>query len=110
MPPLWRVSAIGFDGCLLSDDLSMQALDGGLGERARRALDAGCDLALHCNGDAAEMRAVAEAAGPLSTAAAGRLGAALARRAAPRPLDRVAALEELDALVGRLSERKDRDA
>jgi beta-N-acetylhexosaminidase len=102
--------AIGFGGCLLSDDLGMQALDGGLGERARRALEAGCDLALHCNGDAVEMRAVAEAAGPLSAAAAGRLGAALARRVAPRPLDRVAALEELDALVGRLSELKDRDA
>jgi beta-N-acetylhexosaminidase len=94
---------IGFDGCLLSDDLSMQALDGGLGERARRALDAGCDLALHCNGDPAEMRAVAEAAGALSAAAAGRLATALGRRSAPDPLDRAAALTELDALVARVA-------
>ena len=41
---------IGFDGLLLSDDLSMQALGGSLGERAAAALAAGCDVALHCNG------------------------------------------------------------
>jgi beta-N-acetylhexosaminidase len=50
---------IGFDGLLLSDDLSMQALGGGLGERAARALAAGCDIALHCNGRMAEMVEVA---------------------------------------------------
>ena len=94
--------AIGFAGCLLSDDLSMQALDGGLGTRARRALDAGCDLALHCNGDLAEMQDVAAAAGPLSAVAAERLGAALGRRTAPEPLDRAAALAELNALLARL--------
>ena len=63
---------IGFDGLLLTDDLSMRALDGPLGERARRALDAGCDIALHCNGDPAEMAAVAAAAGPMTPAAAAR--------------------------------------
>src|SRR5437762_1142080 len=41
---------IGFDGVLVSDDISMGALAGGLGERTRRALAAGCDLALHCSG------------------------------------------------------------
>ena len=50
--------AIAFDGLLLSDDLSMQALSGSLGERARRALDAGCDVALHCNGAPEEMQDV----------------------------------------------------
>src|SRR3546814_6927742 len=47
---------IGFDGVLLSDDLSMEALKGSLGERAGAALAAGCDVALHCNGKPEEMR------------------------------------------------------
>ena len=73
---------IGFDGVLVSDDLSMQALGGGIGERARRALAAGCDLALHCNGDPREMDAVAAAARPATPAAVARLarGEALRRR------------------------------
>ncbi len=62
---------IGFDGLLLSDDLSMQALGGSLGERASRALAAGCDVALHCNGRMAEMVEVAGQTGTM-TAAAGR--------------------------------------
>ena len=60
---------IGFDGVLVSDDLSMRALGGTLGERTRRALAAGCDLALHCNGDSEEMEEVAAAASPISAAA-----------------------------------------
>ena len=63
---------IGFDGFLLSDDLSMAALEGPLDERAARSLVAGCDAVLHCNGDMAEMQRVAGAAGPLSEAAAAR--------------------------------------
>ncbi|GGF13677.1 beta-hexosaminidase [Aliidongia dinghuensis] len=98
--------AIGFTGCLLSDDLSMQALDGGLGERAERALAAGCDLALHCNGDLAEMRAVAGAAGTLSDIAADRFTAALDRRTAPDPIDRLALMAELDALLARLANER----
>jgi beta-N-acetylhexosaminidase len=90
---------IGFGGCLLSDDLSMQALDGALGERARRALAAGCDLALHCNGDLAEMRDVAAAAGSISGASAARFTAALARRTKPQPIDQAALLAELDGLL-----------
>jgi beta-N-acetylhexosaminidase len=70
---------IGFDGLLLTDDLSMKALQGRLGERTGRALAAGCDVALHCNGDIEEMREVAEAAGPISAAARRRLD----RRVAP---------------------------
>lgn len=62
---------IGFDGLLLSDDLSMQALGGSLGDRSARALAAGCDIALHCNGRMGEM---VEIAGRTSgmTEAAGR--------------------------------------
>jgi len=50
---------IGFDGLLISDDLSMQALSGTLASRARRCLDAGCDMVLYCHGKLAEMREVA---------------------------------------------------
>ncbi len=46
---------IGFAGLLLSDDLSMKALKGGLEELARGSLEAGCDVVLHCNGNMAEM-------------------------------------------------------
>jgi beta-N-acetylhexosaminidase len=77
---------IGFDGLLLSDDLSMEALGGTLGERAARALAAGCDIALHCNGRMGEMRDVAENAGPMTAAARRRFEAGrdyLARHRAP---------------------------
>lgn len=53
---------IGFDGLLISDDLSMHALSGTFADRTQRALAAGCDVVLHCNGDMAEMAPVAEAA------------------------------------------------
>ena len=53
---------IGFDGLLISDDLSMHALTGSFAERTQRALAAGCDVVLHCNGEMAEMAPVAEAA------------------------------------------------
>lgn len=66
---------IGFDGLLLSDDLSMQALGGSLGERARRALAAGCDIALHCNGRMDEMTEIAASSGPMSDRSARRFEA-----------------------------------
>ena len=58
--------AIGFDGLLMTDDLSMKALRGGFAERARKALAAGCDVVLHCNGDMAEMQAVVAGCKPLA--------------------------------------------
>lgn len=64
---------IGFDGLLLSDDLSMKALTGSFSDRTWQALDAGCDVVLHCNGDMAEMEAIAEAASPLTDKAIERL-------------------------------------
>ena len=78
---------IGFDGLLLSDDLSMEALKGTLGERAAAASAAGCDILLHCNGDMAEARAVAKAAPVLGGRAAERAEAALSRLSAPAPRD-----------------------
>jgi len=80
---------IGFDGLLLSDDLSMQALGGTLGERAARALAAGCDIALHCNGRMDEMVEVAGHTGPMTRQAVRRFDDArkyLARHRAPRAL------------------------
>lgn len=74
---------IGFDGLLLSDDLSMEALKGTLGERAAAAAAAGCDILLHCNGVMAEARQVAEAAPLLDGRAAERAAAALARLVSP---------------------------
>jgi len=57
---------IGFDGLLLSDDLTMRALSGTLTDRTRACLAAGCDVALHCSGNLREMQAVASGASALS--------------------------------------------
>lgn len=66
--------AIGFHGLLFSDDLAMHALSGTPLDRARRALDAGCDIALFCPGDAAGNCAILEAL-PEAPSLAARLAA-----------------------------------
>lgn len=90
---------IGFDGLLMSDDLSMKALKGGFEERTRASLAAGCDVVLHCNGDMGEMMAIAGAAPPLSGVAAVRAEAALARLKTPQAFDVAAAGARLDVLM-----------
>ncbi len=90
---------LGFAGALLSDDIGMRALTGGLGERAAAALSAGCDVVLHCSGSLAEMEAVMAAVPPLGGAAASRVAAALEARQAPEALDGAALAAELDALL-----------
>jgi beta-N-acetylhexosaminidase len=91
---------IGFDGALISDDLSMKALTGGFEARAADALAAGCDLVLHCNGDAEEMAAVMAGTGPLTGEGMRRVQMGeRARRAWARPLDPAAARQQLDALM-----------
>ena len=82
---------IGFRGLLMSDDVSMGALSGSIAERSRGALSAGCDVVLHCNGDLAEMTAVAGAVPMLTGVAAQRAEAALALRVAQEDFDVAAA-------------------
>jgi beta-N-acetylhexosaminidase len=79
--------SIGFDGLLMSDDISMGALSGAIGERTRAAIAAGCDVVLHCNGDMAEMEAVAAAVPTLVGKAERRAAAALAAKRKPVPID-----------------------
>jgi beta-N-acetylhexosaminidase len=93
---------IDFQGLLMSDDVSMNALAGSIAERTRAAFAAGCDVVLHCNGQMDEMRQVASESPELSGLALERANRALAARKPPRPFDRVAARAELDALIGRL--------
>jgi beta-N-acetylhexosaminidase len=90
---------IGFGGLLMTDDLSMQALSGSLGDRAAASCRAGCDIALHCNGALPEMQEVVASAGLLDPFGSSRAEAALASRHAPDPVD-IAALEaEFSALM-----------
>jgi beta-N-acetylhexosaminidase len=58
---------LGFDGLLLSDDISMKALEGAPEDLAQRAHEAGADVVLHCNGNLTEMEAIAKAMGPMTT-------------------------------------------
>ncbi len=90
---------IGFDGLIMTDDIGMDALTGTPAERARASLDAGCDLVLHCNGDRAEVEAVAAASGQMSASAMARAERALAQRKPPMPIDIPGAIAELEALL-----------
>jgi beta-N-acetylhexosaminidase len=92
---------IGFDGLLMTDDLSMRALAGPFDLRAERAIAAGCDLVLHCNGHAAEMAAVAGAVPRLAGPSLARAERALAARGAGEPSDAGALVAELSDLQGR---------
>jgi beta-N-acetylhexosaminidase len=95
--------SIGFDGLLMSDDISMGALTGSIAERTQAALAAGCDVVLHCNGRLDEVQAVAGSAPALAGAAAGRAAAALAARGTPSELDLPAARREFAAMMGALA-------
>jgi beta-N-acetylhexosaminidase len=92
-------SEIGFAGALLSDDLSMRALSGSLWARSAAARAAGCDIALHCNGDLSEMSEVLEGAGPLEGASARRAEDAFARLRAPAAFDAAAGAARFATLL-----------
>lgn len=92
---------IGFDGLLMSDDVSMNALSGTIAERAAATVAAGVDLALHCNGDMIEMQAVAAAVPQMTVAATARATRALGQRRLPGDFDAGAAWADLqDQLNG----------
>lgn len=90
---------IGFAGLLLSDDLSMKALKGGLDELAQNSLDAGCDVVLHCNGDMSEMELVVKGAKPLSSIGRARYEQGQRRLNARAGLDQADLNDELIALM-----------
>jgi beta-N-acetylhexosaminidase len=92
---------MSFDGLLMSDDVSMNALSGPLSVRVKAALFAGCDVVLHCNGKLEEMREVAEATKPLEGAALKRAQAALAYLRPPAPFDPAAANARVTELLDR---------
>src|SRR5215212_5428339 len=79
---------IGFQGLLMSDDVSMNALAGSIAERTRAIVNAGCDMVLHCNGKLDEMRDVARETPELAGEALDRARRALALRKKPAPFDR----------------------
>lgn len=90
--------SLGFDGLLMSDDLSMKALSGDFRQRAKDSLAAGCDVVLHCNGDMAEMKAVMSGVGKLSREARRRVQAVMGRLVkVPEPLDVEQARARFDA-------------
>jgi beta-N-acetylhexosaminidase len=91
--------SIGFQGLLMSDDVSMNALAGTIADRSVASIAAGCDMILHCNGKADEMAEVAANTPLLAGAALARANAALAARKPRQPLDRKQARAELDALI-----------
>ncbi|MBV8973450.1 MAG: beta-N-acetylhexosaminidase [Sphingomonadaceae bacterium] len=100
---------IGFDGLLMSDDLGMKALGvagpmgnnavGDFGARALTCLDAGCDIALHCSGDFAEMMAIVDAVPAITADATARLNAAMLWATTPREADIAALAAQRDQLL-----------
>lgn len=91
--------SIGFQGLLMSDDVSMNALQGSIAERTRAIVAAGCDMVLHCNGKMDEMEAVAAETPVLEGIALARAERALASRRQPDAFDRVAGRARLDQLI-----------
>lgn len=94
---------IGFDGLLMTDDITMNALSGTQAERAAASVAAGCDLVLHCNGTIADMEPVVAAAGAMTPDAQRRAAAALAQRRAPQDMDFAALMTEWRSLTSAIA-------
>ncbi|WP_439817872.1 beta-N-acetylhexosaminidase [Zavarzinia sp. CC-PAN008] len=90
---------IGFDGVLLSDDIGMNALSGSLPARTRAALEAGCDVVLHCSGRVDELEDILDVVPRLDADAVRRLRAADRARRSPRPFDAERGLARLHELL-----------
>ena len=93
---------IGFNGLLMTDDISMEALSGPLDLRARRALSAGCDIILHCNGQMDQMQLLADNSDGMGEASQMRAARALAQRPEVQPVDIQQVKAEFDALLGEI--------
>jgi beta-N-acetylhexosaminidase len=91
---------IGLTGLLMSDDIGMKALGGPFAERARAVIAAGCDVALHCSGEFAEMVEVAGAVPPLEGLAGERFARALTFFHAPQPFDEAEAMAFVTEAAG----------
>ncbi len=94
---------IGFDGALMTDDISMGALSGEPRSRAERAIAAGCDLVLHCNGEIAEMREIAAGVPELSGDALRRTDRALTFRRTPDEVERAALEGRFQSLLNQVA-------
>ena len=93
---------IGFDGLLITDDLSMNALSGTLEKRAKAALRAGVDVILHCSGQITEMKSVAHVTPKLKGEGLRRAKAAITRLLkTPEPLDVIDARARFDVVMAR---------
>ncbi|MCY4241137.1 MAG: glycoside hydrolase family 3 protein [Rhodobacter sp.] len=90
---------IGFGGLLMTDDISMGALEGDLARRCLSSRGAGCDVVLHCNGQFGEMQVVVDASGVLEGPGLARAEAALADRPQPKEIDLRALESELDGIL-----------
>lgn len=92
---------IGFDGLIMTDDISMQALSGDRGQIAQQAIAAGCDAVLYCNAPLADKIRVAEASGQMTAEAQQRADRAIAARETPETIDIEALKAKHDALLNR---------
>ena len=92
---------IGFEGLIMTDDISMKALNGSLTDLSCASRDAGCDVILHCNGTLTERTEVAEASGEMTEIAQVRAERVLKARNAPQEVDIVAIEAKLEALINR---------
>jgi len=90
---------IGFDGMLMSDDLSMKALKADFGTLTRQTLKSGCDLVLHCNGKMDEMQTIADAIEPLSKPAQRRAEQALNYLHTPLTFNQEEAMEAVERVT-----------
>lgn len=94
-------AAIGYDGLLMTDDLDMKALTGGLTRKAERALTAGCDIVLQCSGSLADSVKVAKGSQILSGRSLRRAMVAEGCSYHVSRFDRRAVEEEFDALFAK---------
>ena len=91
---------LGLTGLLITDDISMGALQGSVADRGQVAQAAGCDLVLHCNGDLQEMKSLSDRLGAMTPEAAQRADVALSHRRTPTDIDIPALEAEFTALIG----------